>query len=50
VADPADLTGLWPPVVEWGRTVVTTRRRDTALFAGRHVIDVDVFTPDQATA
>ncbi|GAA1027227.1 hypothetical protein GCM10009557_07800 [Virgisporangium ochraceum] len=48
LADPADLTGLWPPVVERGRTVVTTRRRDAALLAGRRVIDVDVFTPAQA--
>ncbi|WP_344619641.1 tetratricopeptide repeat protein [Dactylosporangium salmoneum] len=47
---PDDLTGLWPPTTAFGRTVVTTRRRDTALLTGRHAIDVDVFTPDQAVA
>jgi hypothetical protein len=48
LSDPDDLTRLWPPVIAGGRTVVTTRRRDAALRAGRHVIDVDVFTPEQA--
>ncbi|MFI5893780.1 FxSxx-COOH system tetratricopeptide repeat protein [Actinoplanes sp. NPDC051513] len=48
--DPNDLTGLWPPTTTGGHTVVTTRRRDTALLSGRHLIDVDVFTPDQAVA
>ncbi|MGI5243317.1 tetratricopeptide repeat protein [Dactylosporangium sp. CA-139066] len=48
VTDPDDLTGLWPPASSTGRTILTTRRRDHALTAGRHVIDVDVFTPDQA--
>ncbi|WP_052397689.1 tetratricopeptide repeat protein [Streptomyces sp. NRRL F-5123] len=51
LADPADLTGLWPPAAPYGRTVVTTRRRDAALTgAGRRRIDVGVFTPDEATA
>ena len=50
LADPDDLTGLWPPASPSGRVVLTTRRRDTALLAGRQVIDVDVFTPDQAVA
>jgi hypothetical protein len=48
VTDPADLTGLWPAVTSTGSTVVTSRRRDHALTAGRQVIDVDVFTPAQA--
>ncbi|MEU7874950.1 FxSxx-COOH system tetratricopeptide repeat protein [Dactylosporangium sp. NPDC049140] len=48
LTDPNDLTGLWPPASPVGRTVVTTRRRDAALLAGRRLIDVDVFTPDQA--
>lgn len=48
--EPNDLTGLWPPTSAGGRTVVTTRRRDAALLAGRHLIDVDVFTPEQAVA
>ncbi|MET8147162.1 tetratricopeptide repeat protein [Actinoplanes sp. NPDC049668] len=48
LADPADLNGLWPPTAPTGRTVVTTRRRDTALLAGRHLIDVGVFTPTEA--
>jgi hypothetical protein len=48
LTDPADLTGLWPPDTRSGRTVVTTRRRDAALVAGRRLIDVGVFTPGQA--
>ncbi|WP_263301867.1 NB-ARC domain-containing protein, partial [Streptomyces purpurogeneiscleroticus] len=51
VTDPADLRGLWPPHHPHGRTVLTTRRRDSALTGpGRHRIDVGVFTPDEATA
>ncbi|SFF90652.1 hypothetical protein SAMN05216251_1361, partial [Actinacidiphila alni] len=49
LAEPADIRGLWPPDVPHGRTLVTTRRRDTALFSdGRHMVPVGVFTPDQA--
>lgn len=48
--DPNDLIGLWPPSTTAGRTVVTTRRRDAALLAGRHLIDVDVFSPDESVA
>ncbi|MFI0718603.1 tetratricopeptide repeat protein [Streptomyces sp. NPDC021224] len=49
VADPNDLTGLWPPAVATGRTVLTTRRRDAALSRGdRRLIDVGVFTPREA--
>ncbi|MFF3820613.1 tetratricopeptide repeat protein [Streptomyces bluensis] len=48
VADPADVTGLWPAKNPYGRTVVTTRRRDAALPG--HRIDIGVFTPDQAVA
>ncbi|MEU1372065.1 tetratricopeptide repeat protein [Streptomyces triculaminicus] len=54
VADPADLGGvggrlsLWPPARPYGRTVLTTRRRDAAL-PGRRV-DVGLFTPAEAAA
>ena len=49
LTDPADLTGLWPPANSLGRTVVTTRRRDSALAAaGRRLVQVDLFTPDEA--
>ncbi|MFF5233219.1 NB-ARC domain-containing protein [Dactylosporangium sp. NPDC000521] len=49
--NPNDLTGLWPPAQRpRGRVVVTSRRRDAALADGRHVIDVDQFTPAQAVA
>jgi hypothetical protein len=48
LTDPADLQGLWPPVTATGRTVVTTRRRDTALLDGRSLIDVGLFTPVEA--
>jgi hypothetical protein len=46
---PADLTGLWPPRTPSGRTVVTTRRHDAALAtAGRHLVDVGLYTPAEA--
>ncbi|MBB6033237.1 tetratricopeptide repeat protein [Phytomonospora endophytica] len=49
LAQPADLDGLWPPNVAWGRTVVTTRRRDAALDGdGRTAVDLGLFTPDEA--
>jgi hypothetical protein len=47
---PTDIHGLWPPTTKTGRTVITTRRRDASLLAGRAVIDVDVFTPATANA
>jgi hypothetical protein len=51
VRDPADLRGLWPPRYGSGRVVVTTRRRDAALSgAGRQVVDVGLFNPDEAVA
>ncbi|MGH3281543.1 MAG: hypothetical protein ACRDNW_20730, partial [Trebonia sp.] len=51
LADPADLTALWPPQCASGRTVVTTRRRDAALTGpGRRRVDVGVFTPAEAEA
>ncbi|MFG1807807.1 tetratricopeptide repeat protein [Streptomyces sp. NPDC049040] len=50
VADPADLRGLWPPDSPTGRTLVTTRRRDSALTgSGRSRIEVGLFTEDEAT-
>ncbi|WP_052489181.1 tetratricopeptide repeat protein [Streptomyces sp. 150FB] len=48
VADPADVTGLWPVKNPHGRTVVTTRRRDVAVPGQR--IDLGVFTPGEAAA
>ncbi|MFC4149861.1 DnaJ C-terminal domain-containing protein [Micromonospora mangrovi] len=48
LTDPQDLTGLWPPTTPTGRTVVTTRRRDAALLAGRRLVDVGVFDPAEA--
>jgi hypothetical protein len=51
LANPADLTGLWPPACASGRTVVTTRRRGAALTGpGRRRVDVGVFTAAQAAA
>ena len=51
LTDPADLRGLWPPAqTRVGRTVVTTRRRDASLLAGRHVVPVGLFTPGEARA
>ncbi|OIJ68486.1 hypothetical protein WN71_008460 [Streptomyces mangrovisoli] len=51
IADPADLRGLWPPSSPQGRTVATTRRKDAALTGGgRRLIEIGLFTPDQALA
>ncbi|MFI6822521.1 tetratricopeptide repeat protein [Micromonospora sp. NPDC050187] len=48
VTDANDLQGLWPAATGSGRTVVTTRSMDSALAAGRHRIDVGVFTPAES--
>ncbi|MFG3268955.1 tetratricopeptide repeat protein [Streptomyces bobili] len=61
VADPADLVvnpddpenrySLWPPASPYGRTLVTTRRRDAVLCGeGRHRIDIGLFTEAEAVA
>ncbi|WP_308123138.1 tetratricopeptide repeat protein [Streptomyces geysiriensis] len=61
VADPNDLVvhpdeagrrfSLWPPASPYGRVLLTTRRRDAALFGdGRRRIDVGLFTPAESTA
>jgi hypothetical protein len=48
VQTPADLRGLWPQGPA-GRVVVTTRRRDAALAGHRRrIVDVDVFSTEQA--
>ena len=50
LADPAHLTGLWPTGPA-GRVLVTTRRHDATLNNhGRKLIDVGLFTPDEAGA
>jgi transposase-like protein len=49
IADPNDLIDLWPPSVAFGRTVVTTRRRDAALDGSdRHRVNVDLFTESES--
>lgn len=51
LADPEDLSGLWPPAGPHGRVLVTTRRRDAALaFGGRPPIEVGLFTDREASA
>ena len=45
-----DVGGLWPPDHPTGRTLVTTRRRDAGLLAGRELVEVGVFTEDEAVA
>ncbi|SNQ50910.1 NB-ARC domain protein [Frankia canadensis] len=51
VADPADLTGLWPPDTAAGQVLITTRRRDAALTgSGRVRVDLGLFTPAEAQA
>ncbi|QUX26976.1 tetratricopeptide repeat protein [Nocardiopsis akebiae] len=50
LTDPAYTRDLWPPHDQpHGRTLVTTRRRDHSLTTqGRHLLKVDVYTPDEA--
>ncbi|WP_152436844.1 hypothetical protein [Nocardiopsis xinjiangensis] len=50
LTDPADVRDLWPPHDQSnGRMLVTTRRRDHSLSVqGRQLIDVDVYTPEEA--
>ena len=48
LADPAAMSALWPPKTSSGRTVVTTRRGDASLIAGRAVIKLGVFTDIEA--
>ncbi|MFD8982007.1 NB-ARC domain-containing protein [Streptomyces sp. NPDC059564] len=50
VADPGDLTGLWPPTPAHGRILLTTRRRDAALTGRGRVVPVGLFTPVEATS
>ncbi|MER7841922.1 tetratricopeptide repeat protein [Streptomyces sp. NPDC096040] len=51
VADPADLAGWWPPPTPYGRTLVTTRRRDAALTGnGRRLVEVGLFSRAEAVA
>ncbi|MET9435010.1 FxSxx-COOH system tetratricopeptide repeat protein [Streptomyces sp. NPDC006551] len=51
VADPADIRGWWPPASPYGRVLVTTRRREAALTgAGRRLVTVGLFTPQDAAA
>jgi NB-ARC domain/Tetratricopeptide repeat len=51
VSVPKDLIELWPPERPTGRTVVTTRRHDATMTgSGRAVIDVDVFTSEEAAS
>ena len=50
LARPSVLSGLWPPRHSTGRTIVTTRRRDAALFSsGRQLVAVDLFTLEEAS-
>ena len=50
LGDPGDLRGLWPGGSS-GRCLVTTRRRDAVLASsGREVIDVGLYTPQEARA
>lgn len=50
LADPSDIEGLWP-AGPTGRTLVTTRRRDSILSEhGRTVVSLGVFEPTEARA
>ncbi|MBP2473361.1 tetratricopeptide (TPR) repeat protein [Crossiella equi] len=51
VREPGHLAGLWPPHTPTGRTIVTTRRQDSAL-RGRHrrIVPVELFRAEQSEA
>jgi hypothetical protein len=52
VTDPADMRGLWLPTHRGcrGRAVITTRRRDAALYGpGRQRLDLGLFTVEEAS-
>ncbi|MDQ1740326.1 MAG: hypothetical protein QOE53_1978 [Pseudonocardiales bacterium] len=50
LSNPVDLTGLWLEG-RAGRVLITTRRHDSVLSGrGRKVLDVGLFTPDEACA
>jgi tetratricopeptide (TPR) repeat protein len=47
---PAHVSGLQPPEVATGKVLVTTRRRDAALYGlPRHVVEVGLFTEAEST-
>ncbi|MEV5238533.1 hypothetical protein AB0K89_05395 [Streptomyces cinnamoneus] len=49
--EPDKRYSLWPPANPYGRTLVTTRRRDAALTGeGRRLVEVGLFTEAEATA
>ncbi|GAB2858572.1 hypothetical protein GCM10027074_27090 [Streptomyces deserti] len=49
VPDPATLNHLWPPTTPLGRTLLTTRRPDAALFTEeRHRVTVGLYTEAEA--
>jgi hypothetical protein len=48
VTSPGHLAGLWPPSRPGGATIVTTRRRDASLAGHGRLVDVDVFSPEEA--
>ncbi|WP_232839009.1 NB-ARC domain-containing protein [Streptomyces triticisoli] len=49
--DPGNRYSLWPPASPHGRILLTTRRRDAALFGdGRRRIEVGLFTPAESVA
>ncbi|MGY0234002.1 FxSxx-COOH system tetratricopeptide repeat protein [Longispora urticae] len=51
VRSPGDLAGLWPPDGPGATTVVTTRRRDSAMAGpGRRPLGIGVFSPAEAVA
>ncbi|WP_265537349.1 MULTISPECIES: tetratricopeptide repeat protein [unclassified Streptomyces] len=51
LADPADLRNLWPPASPYGRTLVTTRRREAALAgSNQRLVPVGLFSEDEALA
>ncbi|MFJ7777764.1 FxSxx-COOH system tetratricopeptide repeat protein [Streptomyces yangpuensis] len=48
VAHPAVLLSLWPPHNPSGKCLITTRNRDARIQQGRRLVDVGVYTEDEA--
>ncbi|MBB5910001.1 tetratricopeptide repeat protein [Actinoalloteichus hymeniacidonis] len=49
VQNPAYLRDLWPPQQPTGRVLVTSRRQDSALAWRGHLVEIGLFTSQEAT-
>ncbi|MFF3128336.1 tetratricopeptide repeat protein [Streptomyces sp. NPDC057908] len=47
IEDPAEVEGLVPAESRWGRTLITSRRRDAALVHGRKHVPVGLYSEEE---